>query len=73
MHSYNFRWRLVIHGGIDGFSRAITHLNCHDNNRADTACAEFLGAVDQFGLPSRVRADQGVENVDIARYMLGHP
>ena len=64
---------MVIHGGIDGFSRAVTHLNCHDNNRADTAFADFLGAVGQFGLPSRVRTDQGVENVDIARYMLGHP
>ena len=67
------RWRLVIHGGIDGFSRTITHLNCHDNNRANTACASFLEAVDRFGLPSRVRTDQGAENVDIARYMLGHP
>ena len=68
-----FRWKLVIHGGIDGFSRAITHLQCHSNNRADTAFAEFIGAVERFGLPSRVRTDQGVENVDIARYMLTHP
>jgi hypothetical protein len=68
-----FRWRLVIHGGIDGFSRAITHLQCHSNNCADTAFAAFLGAVERFGLPSRVRTDQGVENVDIARYMLTHP
>ena len=68
-----FRWKLVIHGGIDGFSRAITHLQCHSNNRADTPFAEFIGAVERFGLPSRVRTDQGVENVDIARYMLTHP
>ena len=27
----------------------------------------FINATNQFGLPSRVRADQGVGNVDIAR------
>ena len=30
------RWRLVIHGGIDGFSRLITYLHCSNNNRSDT-------------------------------------
>ena len=33
------RWRFVVHGGIDGFSRLITFLSCHLNNRAESiAC-----------------------------------
>ena len=60
-------------GGVDGFSRAITYLSCQNNNRADTGLSEFLKRVESFGLPSRVRTDQGGEHVDIARYMLLHP
>ena len=30
------RWRMVIHGGIDGYSRLIVYLSCSNNNRADT-------------------------------------
>jgi hypothetical protein len=64
---------MVIFGGIDEYSCAIVYLSCQNNNRADTALCEFQGAVEKFGLPSRVRTDKGVENVDIARYMLSHP
>ena len=49
------RWRIVIHGGIDGYSRTPVYLNASDNNRAATVLQQFLKAVQSFGLPSRVR------------------
>ena len=63
----------MIHGGIDGFSRCIVFLKCSTNNKLATVTAHFLEAVEQFGLPSRVRSDFGTENVDVAEYMLNHP
>ena len=63
------RWRLVIHGGIDGFSRLITYLKCSNNNKADTVSGYFLQATEEYGIPSRVRSDHGDENVGIWRFM----
>ncbi len=57
-----FRWRIVIHGAIDGFSRLVTFLEASDNNRSSTVMENFVKAVDQYGVPSRVRCDQGGEN-----------
>ena len=67
------RWRIVIHGGIDGFSRTPVYLNATDNNRAVTVLQLFIKAVQSYGLPSRVRADQGGENTLVSEYMLRHP
>ncbi len=62
--------RFVIHGCVDGFSRTVIYLKCANNNLAATALGYFLEGTAQFGLPMRVRGDRGVENVDIARYMI---
>eukprot|EP00794_Sanderia_malayensis_P008412 gene8412-9312_t len=70
VHHKLIRWNFVIHRGIDGYSQKIVYLGCNVNNRATTVLRLFQQAVEDFGLPSRVRADMGVEKVDIARFML---
>ena len=67
------RWRIVIHGGIDGYSRLPVYLRASTNNEAETVLNCFIEAVQQFGLPSRVRCDRGGENVRVSEYMLNHP
>ena len=63
------RWGIVIHGFIDGYSRLITGLRASDNNRADTVLSLFHSAISQYGVPSRLRGDHGVENLRVAEYM----
>ena len=63
---------MVIHSGIDGFTRIPVFLHCSTNNKAATVLELFLNAVENYGLPSRVTSDKGKENVDVAWYMLNH-
>ncbi|VDI06910.1 Hypothetical predicted protein [Mytilus galloprovincialis] len=64
------RWRFVIHGGIDGFSRLIVFMGVATNNQSSTVFDLFLNATTTCGLPSRVRTDHGGENVDVANFMV---
>ena len=61
-HHSLVRWRLVVAGGIDGYSRLITYLQCFNNNRAITVVQCFYEGTRQYGFPSRVRSDRGGEN-----------
>ena len=68
-----FSYRLVIHGCIDRYARKIIYLASRNKNRATTVYDLFSNAIHLHGLPSRVRGDQGGENVEVARFMLSHP
>ena len=40
---------------------------------ADTVLELFREAVTTYGLPSRIRIDNGGVNIDVAMYLLTHP
>ncbi|XP_078025282.1 uncharacterized protein LOC144463761 [Epinephelus lanceolatus] len=63
------RYNIVIFGAIDGYSRKIFYLEPATNNHSNTAHSFFLKAVENYGWPSRVGGDEGVENVSIAETM----
>ena len=73
MYNLFFRWRIVIHGGIDGYSRTIVFLQCSNNNTAFTVLQLFEQTIQKYGLRSRVRSDKGGENTQVVWYMLTHP
>ena len=66
------RWRFVVHGGIDGFSRAIVYLSCDCDNTSQTVFQLFLNSMRTYKCPGRIRSDHGTENVDVTRWMLQH-
>ena len=48
----------------------IVYLKVATNNRADTVLQLFQEAVNKFNLSARVRSDLGLENIQVARFML---
>ena len=45
-------------------------LICYNSNKADTLLDCLVADVNEYGIPSRVRTDKGLENVQIADYMI---
>ena len=71
-HHSLIRWRFVVHGSIDGFSRMITYLSCNTNNRSSTVMQLFRDSIREYGIPSRVRSDKGGENVLVCEFMVSY-
>ena len=61
---------MVVHGGIDGYSRMVVYLECSTNNRSLTVYKLFREAVATYGIPSRVRSDKGGEDILVCHYMV---
>ncbi|VDI15569.1 Hypothetical predicted protein [Mytilus galloprovincialis] len=62
-------WEIVIHGGIDGYSRMVTFLKACNNNRSITVFNEFMKTTIKYGIPSREWVDKGIENNDVCLFM----
>ena len=56
---------------LDGFSRLVVYLKCSSNNRASTVYDLFL-CCGEIRSSSRIRCDQGKENIHVARLILWH-
>ena len=69
-HHSLIRWRMVVHGGMDGYSRMIVYLECSTNNRSLTVYRLFMQATKEYGVPSRVRSDKGGENILVCQFMI---
>ena len=48
----------------------VVFLQASTNNEAATVLSHFQDAVQKYNLPSRVRSDLGLENIEVARLML---
>ena len=69
-HHSLIRWRVIVHGCIDGYSRMIIYLFCANYNKSDTVLERLVRATTEYGLPSCVWSEKGSENFGVCEYML---
>jgi hypothetical protein len=62
------RWGITIHGVICGASRMVVSAGAADNKFAPTVHALMFNAMATYGIPRKLRADYGTENVDVQRF-----
>jgi hypothetical protein len=60
----------VVRGVIDGGTRRCCLLTVSDSNNPTGWCKDFISAIRERGVPSRVRADRGGENNKVRALML---
>ncbi|XP_045024105.1 uncharacterized protein LOC123469355 isoform X1 [Daphnia magna] len=63
-------WGFVVHGIVDGYSKAIVGMQVSDNNRSETVVKLLHSSCIIWGTPACLRTDRGGENVLAADYML---
>lgn len=68
-HHKLIRWRIITHGGIDGFSRT-RYLRSSVDNLASTVMSNFSDAISKYKVPDQIRTDLGGENVEVWRHMV---
>lgn len=56
-------YKIVLHGCIDAMSRKIIYVKATHDNKSQTVLRFFKQGIADFGLPKRVRADKGGENI----------
>jgi hypothetical protein len=66
------KYKLYVHGFIDGKTRYVTGLRVHNNNRASTIAVLFHEARSIHGTPRRLRGDHGTENIEVAEWVDVH-
>ena len=57
-HHSLIQWGFDIHGAIDDHSRLIVYLRCATNNKKEKGLELFDTAINQYGVPSRLRSDK---------------
>ncbi|XP_019622600.1 PREDICTED: uncharacterized protein LOC109468721 isoform X2 [Branchiostoma belcheri] len=63
-------WGITIQGGVDGYSKTCTFLSATGSNTAAFMMRAFLRGCREYGIPSRIRTDDGGENSEIGRFMV---